>query len=93
METSPQIQTLCDSYLDAPATTVATNDTDNKKMIRHVKPALCNCANGYTEWISRTPPPPTKEKQNLSLVPVKQSTSLCMFAISEKSIRNITVDL
>ena len=62
METSPQIQTLCDSYLDAPATTVATNDTDNKKMIRHVKPALCNCANGYTEWISRTPPSPYKRK-------------------------------
>ena len=90
MDTPPQTQMLCDSHLDAPSDDVATNGTDNKIMISHVKPALC--ANGYTKRIFRDSPLP-KKKQNLSLVSVKQSISLCTFAISEMNIRNIRVDL
>lgn len=62
-----------------------------KKIISHVRSILC--ANGDTRWIFQPPRLKEKKKQNLSLVPVKQSTSLCMFAINERSIRNITVDL
>ena len=70
-------------------TTVVTNDKDNKGMINHVKSALC--ANNYTEWTFRTPE--KRKPATCKVVPLKQSINLCMLAISERSIRNITMDL
>lgn len=64
-----------------------------KKIISHVLKIYPLCKRGDTRWIFQPPRLKEKKKQNLSLVPVKQSTSLCTFAINERSIRNITVDL
>ena len=60
-----------------------------KGMTNHVKSALCT--NGYTGWTFQTPE--KKKPATCMVVPLKQSINLCMLAISERSIGNITKDL
>ena len=72
------------------ATTLVTNDKDDIKGDDQPR-KICPCTNGYTEWTFRTPE--KRKPATCMVVPLQQSINLCMLAISERSIGNITKDL